>query len=143
MTEAAGITVPDRAAPVAPDTKPVAAELLVVFGITGDLARVMTFRSLYRLEARGLLNCPIVGVAADDWNDEQLRERARESILATGERWTRDFARSPALSYVSGEFTDSATYERVAAGSTAPVRVYSLEIPPPVGRVVAGSPTPA
>ena len=43
------------------------ADVLVVFGITGDLARVMTFRSLYRLEARGLLTCPIVGVAVDDW----------------------------------------------------------------------------
>src|SRR5262245_52746550 len=29
-------------------------DVLVVFGITGDLAKVMTFRSLYRLEARGL-----------------------------------------------------------------------------------------
>jgi glucose-6-phosphate 1-dehydrogenase len=38
-------------------------DVLVVFGITGDLARVMTFRSLYRLEQRGLLNCPVVGVA--------------------------------------------------------------------------------
>jgi glucose-6-phosphate 1-dehydrogenase len=36
----------------------------VVFGITGDLARVMTLDSLYRLEARGLLDCPIIGVAA-------------------------------------------------------------------------------
>ena len=42
------------------------ADVLVVFGITGDLARVMTFRSLYRLERRGLLACPIVGVAVDD-----------------------------------------------------------------------------
>ena len=52
--------------------------MLVVFGITGDLAKVMTFRSLYRLEQRGLLDCPIVGVAVDDWSDDQLRERARE-----------------------------------------------------------------
>ena len=43
-----------------------AGDVLVVFGITGDLARVMTFRSLYRLEQRGLLTCPVVGVAADD-----------------------------------------------------------------------------
>ena len=43
------------------------ADVFVVFGITGDLAKVMTFRSLYRLEARGLLQCPIVGVAVDDW----------------------------------------------------------------------------
>jgi glucose-6-phosphate 1-dehydrogenase len=32
------------------------ADVLVVFGITGDLAKVMTFRSLYRLEQRGLLD---------------------------------------------------------------------------------------
>ena len=37
------------------------ADVFVVFGITGDLAKVMTFQSLYRLEARGLLECPIVG----------------------------------------------------------------------------------
>ena len=39
------------------------ADVFVVFGITGDLAKVMTFHSLYRLERRGLLDCPIVGVA--------------------------------------------------------------------------------
>jgi glucose-6-phosphate 1-dehydrogenase len=37
------------------------ADLLVIFGITGDLARKMTFRSLYRLERRELLRCPILG----------------------------------------------------------------------------------
>ena len=51
--------------------------MLVIFGITGDLAKVMTFRSLYRLERRGLLSCPIVGVAVDDWTDDQLRDHAR------------------------------------------------------------------
>ena len=60
--------------------------MFVVFGITGDLAKVMTFRSLYRLEARGLLQCPIVGVAVDDWTVEQLVQRARESIEGTGEQ---------------------------------------------------------
>ena len=59
--------------------------MLVVFGITGDLAKVMTFRSLYRLEQRGLLNCPIVGVAGDDWTLEHLRTHARECIAGTGE----------------------------------------------------------
>ena len=42
------------------------ADVLVIFGITGDLAKVMTFHSLYRLEERKLLDCPIVGVAVDD-----------------------------------------------------------------------------
>ena len=63
--------------------------MLVVFGITGDLAKVMTFRSLYELERRGLLDCPIVGVAVDDWTVDDLRKRARESIEAGGEPWTR------------------------------------------------------
>ena len=108
-------------------------DVLVVFGITGDLAKVMTFRSLYRLEARGLLDCPIVGVAVDDWTLDDLKERARTSIEGTGEQIDQKvFDRFvDRLSYVSGDFTDAATYERVGAaieGTTSPV--FYLEIPP-------------
>ena len=96
-------------------TNPAPADVLVVFGITGDLAKVMTFHSLYRLEARGLLDCPIVGVAVDDWTVDQLVERARESIEGTGEQLdAKVFDRFAArLSYVQGDFGDAATYERV------------------------------
>jgi glucose-6-phosphate 1-dehydrogenase len=109
------------------------ADVLVVFGISGDLAKVMTFRSLYRLEERGLLDCPIVGVAFDDWTVDQLRDRARESIIGTGEELDEKiFARlAKRLSYVSGDFSDAATYERVGAeikGAKSPV--FYLEIPP-------------
>jgi len=62
-----------------------AADALVIFGITGDLAKVMTFRSLYRLEARGLLTCPIVGVAVSDWSEDDLRSHARSAIENTGQ----------------------------------------------------------
>ena len=114
----------------------------MVFGITGDLARVMTFRSLYRLEKRGLLTCPVVGVAADDWTVDQLVERAKTSIEQTGEDLDKAvFARfAERLSYVSGDFADAATYERVGdaiTGAKAPV--FYLEIPPFLfGRVVKG-----
>ena len=109
------------------------ADRLVIFGITGDLAKVMTFHSLYRLEQRGLLDLPIVGVAGDDWSIEQLRERARSSIEGAGETIDEDvFARFVArLSYISGDFSDDATYERLAseiAGAEHPV--FYLEIPP-------------
>src|SRR4051795_6513987 len=67
--------------PSAPHT----ADVLVIFGITGDLAKVMTFLSLYRLERRGLLDCPIVGGAVQDWTVDQLRDHARECVVATGE----------------------------------------------------------
>jgi glucose-6-phosphate 1-dehydrogenase len=117
-------------------------DVLVVFGITGDLAKVMTFRSLYRLEARKMLDCPIVGVAVDDWTDDDLRQRARASIEGTGEQvdsavFDRLVER---MSYVAGDFGDPSTYERVGsaiAGTQLPV--FYLEIPPFLfGRVVKG-----
>jgi glucose-6-phosphate 1-dehydrogenase len=109
------------------------ADVFVIFGITGDLAKVMTFHSLYRLEQRGLLTCPILGVAANDWSVDDLRTRARESIEACGE--TIDdtvFDRlSQRLSYVGGDFGDAATYQRVkAAMGDARSPVFYLEIPP-------------
>ena len=118
------------------------ADVFVIFGITGDLAKVMTFRSLYRLERRGLLDCPIVGVAVDDWSVEQLVERARESIVGTGEPLDEDvFGRlAGRFSYVSGDFGDDATYSRVAAAISGKANpVFYLEIPPFLfGRVVKG-----
>jgi glucose-6-phosphate 1-dehydrogenase len=119
-----------------------AADVLVIFGITGDLARVMTYRSLYRLEARGLLDCPILGVAFEDWTLEQLVERARESIVATGEELDENvFARlANRLSYHHGDFADAATYAEVAKAVKGAKRpVFYLEIPPSLfGTVVKG-----
>src|SRR5581483_2251362 len=96
---------------------PAAADIFVAFGITGDLAKVMTFRSLYRLERRGLLSCPVLGVAVDDWSVDHLREHARSAIEGTGERVEDEvFDRLAArLSYVQGDFGDPATYARVRA----------------------------
>lgn len=67
--------------------------LLVIFGITGDLARKMTYRALYRLESRDLLDCPIVGVASDDMTKEKLVEQHAAAL--TGDRQL--FAREDAI----------------------------------------------
>ncbi len=140
MTAYAPTTAPDSQRQ--PDSDGRHADRLVVFGITGDLAKVMTFRSLYRLEARGLLDCPILGVAVDDWSVDQLIERARTSIVGTGEQLDEDVFRRFAarLSYVSGDFGDAATYQRVAdAIGDSSLPVFYLEIPPFLfGRVVKG-----
>ena len=109
------------------------ADVFVIFGITGDLAKVMTFHSLYRLEQRGLLSCPIVGVAVSDWSMDDLRSHARAAIEGSGEQiddsaFDRLIGR---MSYVSGDFGDAATYERVArAVGDAKCPVFYLEIPP-------------
>jgi glucose-6-phosphate 1-dehydrogenase len=119
--------------PPTADKKSEAADVLVVFGITGDLARVMTYRSLYRLEKRGLLTCPVIGVAVDDWTVDQLIDRAKTSIIATGEELDDEvFQRfAQRLSYVSGDFNDAGTYQRLRTaldGFECPV--FYLEIPP-------------
>jgi glucose-6-phosphate 1-dehydrogenase len=131
-----------RARPAAGADSATATDVLVVFGISGDLAKVMTFRSLYRLERRGLLRCPIVGVAVDDWTDDELRAHARDAIAACGETIDEEtFGRFAArLSYLSGDFGDPATFERVAAALNGAERpVFYLEIPPALfGMVVKG-----
>jgi glucose-6-phosphate 1-dehydrogenase len=130
------------AASARPSDGPKPADVLVVFGITGDLAKVMTFRSLYRLERRGLLDCPIVGVAVDDWSVDDLKERARTSITGTGEPLDEAiFERLAArFSYIAGDFGDAETYKHVAdAISEARKPVFYLEIPPFLfGTVIKG-----
>jgi glucose-6-phosphate 1-dehydrogenase len=122
------------------------ADVFVIFGITGDLAKVMTFHSLYRLEKRGLLDCPIVGVASQDWTVQHLREHARDSIEKSGERIDDEvFQRfADRMSYVSGDFTDAGTYHDIASamrGATMPV--FYLEIPPFLFGKVIGNLTQA
>jgi glucose-6-phosphate 1-dehydrogenase len=110
-----------------------AADVFVAFGITGDLAKEMTFRSLYRLERRGLLDCRIVGVAGDDWTIARLRRHMRDSIRARGEKVERKvFDRLAArVSYIQGDFADPGTYERLAAAiGRAGSPVFYLETPP-------------
>jgi glucose-6-phosphate 1-dehydrogenase len=107
--------------------------LLVIFGITGDLARKMTYRALYRLESRGQLKCPIIGVASDDMPLEKLVERARQAIGDSGEKlddavFDRFAAR---LSYLHGDVTDSALYDELAKRIGKDSRpLYYLEMPP-------------
>ena len=107
--------------------------MLVVFGITGDLAKVMTFQSLYDLEAPRPAELPDRrrgGRRLDGRRPAQARPR-----VDRGDRrpWTRtsSSASPKRLSYVSGDFADADTFERVAAAiPDAKSPVFYLEIPP-------------
>ncbi len=116
-----------------PDSEPPAAGALVIFGISGDLAKKMTFQALYRLEERGRLNCPVIGVAKDNWSDESLREHARLALIGAGQKFTQAhfsrFARR--LSYLTGDFADPGTYRRLARSLSGVSRpLFYLETPP-------------
>jgi glucose-6-phosphate 1-dehydrogenase len=108
-------------------------DLLVIFGITGDLARKMTFRALYRLERRKLLQCPVLGVASDDITVDELVTRARKAIADTGEEIDdKVFGRlAKRLFYLHGDVADAALYDSLAEriGSNRQCLHY-LEMPP-------------
>jgi glucose-6-phosphate 1-dehydrogenase len=110
------------------------ADCLVIFGITGDLARKMTFRALYRLERRGRLDCPVFGVGRrSDWGHEDLRSRARESVEETVDDFDDKVFRRLAkrMKFISGDYNDPAAYKRLAGALEGHKRpVFYLEIPP-------------
>jgi glucose-6-phosphate 1-dehydrogenase len=109
------------------------ADVLAIFGISGDLAKKMTFRALYRMQRSGVLDIPIVGVALDDWDDDALRKHAREAVESTvkdPDKGALD-AMLGRLTYVQGDYSDEATFERVGkALGDAKQPVFYLEIPP-------------
>ncbi len=115
---------------------------MVIFGITGDLARKMTFRALYRLEQRGQLQCRrIIGVARNKWDEAELEGHARESITAAHEDPDEEAIKrlEERLDYVQGEFDDDKLYENLAREMGAyEEAVFYLEIPPSLFGLVVG-----
>jgi glucose-6-phosphate 1-dehydrogenase len=109
------------------------ADILVVFGLTGDLARKQTFPSLYRLERRGDLTCRILGAARNHWGQEQLDRLARESISEHVADVDEGILKrlEDRLDYVRGEFDDPDTYQRLKR-EIGPFKrpLFYLEVPP-------------
>ncbi|MFI6317791.1 glucose-6-phosphate dehydrogenase [Nonomuraea sp. NPDC050556] len=118
------------------------ADVFVLFGITGDLVKKMIFPALYRLTEQGKVTIPVVGVAAGDWDDQALREHARQSIMADvqdfDEKVFADLAAR--LSIVTGDFADGATFHRLAdALKGYGFAAHYLAIPPSLFTTVAAA----
>jgi glucose-6-phosphate 1-dehydrogenase len=117
------------------------ADALVIFGITGDLARKMTFRALYRLEVAGRLDCPIIGVARDDWSQDHLVASLRDALVAHEPVEEKVFGRlARRITYLQGDFADPGTYEELAVrlkGASRPL--FYLETPPSLFTVVVAA----
>ncbi len=58
------------------------ADVLVLFGATGDLAKKKLFPALYDLEELGQLDMPVIGVASSKWTQEVFRNNVESSIRA-------------------------------------------------------------
>ena len=58
------------------------ADVLVLFGATGDLAKKKLFPALYDLEELGQLDMPVIGVASSKWTQEVFRNNVESAIRA-------------------------------------------------------------
>jgi glucose-6-phosphate 1-dehydrogenase len=115
---------------------------MVVFGATGDLAKLETFPALVGLVERGVLDVPVIGVARSGWDLRRFREYAEASLRSNGlDPATPAAARMLALlRYVDGDLDDPATYSAMSVELGDAERVlYYLEVPPPLfGRIAEG-----
>jgi glucose-6-phosphate 1-dehydrogenase len=109
------------------------ADTLVIFGITGDLAYKMIFPALYAMAKRGVLNVPVLGIAAQKWSLEQLRLHATDSIQHAGKIDDQDALDRllSRLQYVDGDYNDLATFKALKqALGDARRPAHYLAIPP-------------
>jgi glucose-6-phosphate 1-dehydrogenase len=117
-------------------------DALVIFGATGDLAKLETFPALVGLVKRGVLDVPVIGVAKSGWGLEQFRDYAVASLKLNG----MDPADPAAvkmlnlLRYVDGDLGDDGTYKMMSDEIGAGQQVlFYLEVPPMLfGRIAQG-----
>jgi glucose-6-phosphate 1-dehydrogenase len=91
---------------------------LVIFGVTGDLARKKLIPAVYDLANRGLLpsGFVVVGFARRDWDDDTFRELSRQAAQQHArtpwreEVWDRVAA---GIRFVGGSFDDDAAFDRL------------------------------
>ena len=111
----------------------VPSDALVLFGATGDLAYKRIFPAVWELHREGRLDLPVVGVSSSKWSDDDLRDRVRKAIgehhdTIDDAAWS-DLAQR--LSYVSGDYRDPTTFDRLAEVLGACSRpLFYLAIPP-------------
>jgi glucose-6-phosphate 1-dehydrogenase len=141
--------------------RPPTPQALVIFGASGDLAKKKILPALYNLSLQGLLpeKYAIVGYAHSDWDDDEFRRHARESIEehsrgTLDDRAWKTFADS--LSYVQGSVDDPAAMQRLSdrleradGNGCNGGRLFYLAVPPPMfpviveqlGKIGANTPT--
>jgi glucose-6-phosphate 1-dehydrogenase len=111
-------------------------DAIVLFGITGDLARKKLFPALYHMAKSGTLgDTSVTGVASSDWSQQDLQDRARESITAALHDEALDDAALASvcqrLSYASGDYRETSTFEDLASRlADCHHPLFYLAIPP-------------
>ncbi|HVE74668.1 MAG TPA: glucose-6-phosphate dehydrogenase [Mycobacteriales bacterium] len=134
----------DRRIPRVPDPC-----VLVVFGVTGDLARKKLIPAVYDLANRGLLppGFVLLGFARREWGDGDFEQEAREAAKAGARTEFRDEVwrrLADSIRFLPGSFDDDAAFDRLAdtlrevdaACGTQGNAAFYLSIPPAAFPVV-------
>ncbi len=121
---------------------------MVVFGITGDLARKKLIPALYELHRQGALDdYDVIGFGRRPWTDDTLRQELSAAVLGANQvrahqgnsekedlasflkRWT----------YTQGDFDEGEAYKTLASRiDTKRQVVHSLSTPPEQYMTIAG-----
>ncbi|TVZ03943.1 glucose-6-phosphate dehydrogenase [Trebonia kvetii] len=117
-------------------------DALVIFGATGDLAKIETFPALVGLVERGVLDVPVLGIAKSGWGLAQFKDYAAAALKLNGmDPGTPAAARMlDLLRYVDGDLGEHATYQAIAAELGDAKRIlHYLQVPPFLfGRIAEG-----
>ena len=120
--------------------------VVVIFGITGDLAKRKLLPALFHLFADGALpeSFAMVGVSRSELSVAELREQLRRSVMGLGGRRFPDAATwekfSAAIEFTRGAVEDAASHTRLKeqlagidkARGTQQNRIFYLATPPEV-----------
>lgn len=114
-------------------------DAFVFFGATGDLAFKKIFPALQSMVKHGTLNVPVIGVAKSGWTVEQMRERARQSVIEYGGGLHEEAFRKlcELMAYIDGDYKDDNTYTQLRQKlGSAQTPTHYLAIPPSMFPVV-------
>ena len=95
------------------------ADVLVLFGATGDLAKKKLFPALYDMQEAGELEIPVVAVASSKWTQAEFKVRVETSIRdrkdAVGEFINEEILKDllDELELVVGDYENPETFDKL------------------------------
>jgi glucose-6-phosphate 1-dehydrogenase len=124
---------PQAKPPAPPEDDIPHSDALVIFGFSGDLASKKIFPALYAMARKKALSVPVIGVSSSPWSTDEWHCHVRTSLQRDGaieDKAACDQLLSK-LNYVSGDYTDPNTFQRLKHALGAAERpAYYLAIPP-------------
>ena len=102
------------------------ADVLVLFGATGDLAKKKLFPALYDLEELGQLDMPVIGVASSKWTQDVFRDNVETAIRARKPEVDEEVLRKirDEVQLIVGDYNNPETFKELAEA----IKDYKLPV---------------